>query len=325
MSASKVLLSSALACTISDPNLPDSPLVFVNRAFEKTTGYMASYAIGKNCRFLQGEGTSPEHVTLIREGIRHQRDVEVVLKNYRANGRSFWNQLSLSPIFDDDGKLTYYIGVQQEVPAPEGRTEDSVSIDVKLQEMQHRVKNHLAMLVSLIRMQSRKKEHDPLKDYESLARRVESLALLYDQVHARSKDDDQVELGEYLERIVHSIQSFSSPDNVQITLKADDITAPLERGVQLGLIVTEIVTNALKHAFPDQQDGLISIAMRQLPDHKIEVSVGDNGVGFDVDQADTKPDSFGNKIIKSMLASSDGEAKTLSSEFGTVVEITVPS
>lgn len=322
--AQQILAGSTLAFTVSDPNQPDNPLVFVNKAFEKTTGYKASYAVGKNCRFLQGEDTAEEHVDIMRNSIRGQRSVEVVLKNYRANGRPFWNQLSLSPIFDNQKKLIYFVGVQQEVPGPAGRTEDSVSIDLKLQEMQHRVKNHLAMLVSIIRMQSRKSDHDPKKDYESLARRVEALSLLYDQVHATGHDNDRVELGEYLERIVSNIQNSSSPDNIQINLKTDAFSTPLERGVQLGLIITEIVTNALKHAFPDGKTGVISIEMRQGPDDMIEVAVGDNGIGFDVDTVDNSPDSFGTRIIKSMLISADGSSHTQSSDAGTIVTVTMP-
>nr|WP_246214738.1 SpoIIE family protein phosphatase [Modestobacter muralis] len=103
--------------TIADARLPDAPLVWVNPAFTAVTGYPAERAIGFNCRFLQGPDTDPESVTVVREAVAAGRQETVTLLNYRADGSTFWNQLTLTPIFDGAGELASFVGVQHDVTA----------------------------------------------------------------------------------------------------------------------------------------------------------------------------------------------------------------
>nr|AML79526.1 putative LOV domain-containing protein [Sargassum thunbergii] len=100
---------------ITDPELYDNPIVFVSDDFVDMTGYDREEINGINCRFLQGEMTSPEDVEVIRYGIREQTDMRVCLLNYRKNGTAFLNQFNLSPLRDVTGKLAFFIGVQIEV------------------------------------------------------------------------------------------------------------------------------------------------------------------------------------------------------------------
>lgn len=107
--------SSPNGILMSDAQEPDLPIVYVNSAFSHITGYSRDEIIGKNCRFLQGQDTDPESVERIRSGLRAQRDVDVVLRNYRKDGTPFWNQLRISPVFDDSGTCTHFIGIQQDI------------------------------------------------------------------------------------------------------------------------------------------------------------------------------------------------------------------
>lgn len=101
--------------TIADMRLPDAPLVYVNPGFERITGYTAKEVLGLNCRFLQGPDTDPSARTIMQAALRERRDCQVLLRNFRKNGECFWNELSLSPVFDEAGELTHYIGVQNDV------------------------------------------------------------------------------------------------------------------------------------------------------------------------------------------------------------------
>lgn len=101
--------------TIVDMTIPDQPLVYVNAAFEHTTGYRAAEVLGKNCRFLQGAPTDPDAVNKIREDMRAGRTHVGVIRNFRKDGSCWWNELRLSPIKDAAGKLTHYIGFQSDV------------------------------------------------------------------------------------------------------------------------------------------------------------------------------------------------------------------
>jgi PAS domain S-box-containing protein len=107
--------ASSNGILITDPNLPDNPIMYVNPAFERTTGYSAEEAIGRNCRFLQGEDRDQPALGELRAAIREGRGCQVVLRNYRKDGTLFWNELYVSPIHDEEGRLTYFVGVQNDV------------------------------------------------------------------------------------------------------------------------------------------------------------------------------------------------------------------
>ena len=100
---------------ITDPNLPDNPIVFANRAFQNLCGYDAAELIGRNCRFLQGPGTDPAEVAKVRDAIAGRRDVVVEILNYHRDGRPFRNELYISPVFDPDGRLRYFFASQLDV------------------------------------------------------------------------------------------------------------------------------------------------------------------------------------------------------------------
>lgn len=113
--ARRIFDSVVNGISVCDVGLPDLPLVYVNPAFEKITGYSADEVCGRNCRFLQGSATNQPGLTRIREAIREQRDAHALLKNYRKDGTPFWNELYLSPIFDSAGILTHFVGIQNDV------------------------------------------------------------------------------------------------------------------------------------------------------------------------------------------------------------------
>jgi len=109
------LSSCSEGVAIVDPNQRDSPLVYVNDAFLHITGYGREEVLGRNCRFLQGPATSPDAVNAIRTALAARQQVTLELVNYKKNGEEFWNRLSLTPVFDDGGRLVSYIGVQSDV------------------------------------------------------------------------------------------------------------------------------------------------------------------------------------------------------------------
>ncbi|KQQ34787.1 histidine kinase [Methylobacterium sp. Leaf125] len=100
---------------ITDPNQPDNPIVFANRAFQNLCGYEASELIGRNCRFLQGPGTDPADTAKVRDAIAARRDVVVEILNYHRDGTPFRNELYVSPVFDPDGALRYFFASQLDV------------------------------------------------------------------------------------------------------------------------------------------------------------------------------------------------------------------
>lgn len=110
-----VLEQSNTGIVIADARQPDCPLIYVNRPFEQMTGYTADEVLGKNCRFMQGKGTDSETVAQLREAVNNGDECRVVIKNYRKSGAAFWNDLRVSPVSDGSGKLTHFVGLQNDI------------------------------------------------------------------------------------------------------------------------------------------------------------------------------------------------------------------
>src|SRR3712207_6806736 len=111
----RAVAASANGIVITDPKLPDNPIVYVNPAFEKISGYRADEVMGRNCRFLQGEERDQPALEELRTALREEREGRVVLRNYRKDGEPFWNELYISPVHDDEGRLTNFVGVQNDI------------------------------------------------------------------------------------------------------------------------------------------------------------------------------------------------------------------
>lgn len=103
------------AVVITDARRPDYPIAYVNAAFERMTGYSAREAIGRNCRFLQRNDHDQPELREIRKAIEQHASCHVVVRNYRRDGSAFLNELLISPMFDEHGELTHYIGIQRMV------------------------------------------------------------------------------------------------------------------------------------------------------------------------------------------------------------------
>ncbi|OOC50732.1 MULTISPECIES: PAS sensor domain-containing protein [Thioalkalivibrio] len=112
----------------------DNILIYVNRAFEELTGYRSEEILYRDCRFLQGEDTDQGVRQEIRAAIDENRPCRVTLRNYRKDGSLFWNELSLTPVFNDEDRLTYYIGIQKDIT-------DRVEAEQRAERAERKLKN----------------------------------------------------------------------------------------------------------------------------------------------------------------------------------------
>jgi sigma-B regulation protein RsbU (phosphoserine phosphatase) len=134
----KALAVAAEGITIADARLPDQPLIYANDGFERMTGYTVDDVLGRNCRFLQGPLTDPNDVAAIRGALDSRRPCVVEILNYRKDGSTFWNRLSITPVQDASGEVTHFIGIQSDVTArrlaEEGlrRSKEAMEQDLRL-------------------------------------------------------------------------------------------------------------------------------------------------------------------------------------------------
>ncbi|WP_298913466.1 PAS domain-containing protein [uncultured Algimonas sp.] len=329
-----------LSIVISNPALPDNPIVYVNRAFEKTTGYAASYAVGRNCRFLQGEDKDQPELEELRKAIQAGEPVTVDLTNYRLDGTPFRNRLMVTPLraseaqidsdvwseWDDppeSGDIYAFMGIQS-VIASESRTVGQ--LEAVLQETQHRVKNHLSMIAGLIRLQGKRAKNgvSATDMFKQLSNRVEALSLLYDEFSQpptnRDFDYDVVSAGAYVSRVVATIASLDGRTGIRVNTDCDPVYMPTERAARLGLLTSEIMSNVLQHAFEGREEGILEVRLKEQGEDNFRMTFSDDGVGM----GDTDWPNEGNlgaRLVRNLARSIDAKLHVISSDRGTVVTI----
>jgi PAS domain S-box-containing protein len=111
----RAVAASSNGIVITDPRVPDNPIVYVNPAFEEISGYTADEVMGRNCRFLQADDREQPALDELREALTEARECRVVLRNYRKDGTPFWNELYVSPVHDEEGRLTNFVGFQNDI------------------------------------------------------------------------------------------------------------------------------------------------------------------------------------------------------------------
>ena len=330
--ASLVFSRSAVAMVITNPNIRDNPIVYINDAFMRLTGYERSAVIGRNCRFLQGKETDAKAVDVLRRGIEAQRDVSVDLLNYRSDGESFVNRLVITPIPDEDGQLAYFLGIQKKLTEDDGApgtlaqmATDAERADGQLVEIQHRVKNHLAMIIGMIRMQSRSSEAP--QEFATLSRRIESLQLLYEEMTRIPPDgnEDRIALGSYLSRVGNAVGHLDGRPGIRVNIEAVDMAVAIDSATRIGLLASELLTNALQHAFEGRDFGSVEMRMATLAQGGVRLTVSDDGVGISDDVHWPDDTTLGGRIVSRLVDGLGGSLHVGRGAAGTVVVVDVPA
>lgn len=140
---------SPIASVVSDPKRPDNPLVAINQAFLDLTGYSEEEVLGRNCRFLRGEGSEFAQSDKLRQAIKAQQPTLAELVNYRKDGSPFRNAVMIAPLFDANGELEFFVGSQVEVlPDEESiafvRQQKSSAIVASLSKRQREILQQMA-------------------------------------------------------------------------------------------------------------------------------------------------------------------------------------
>lgn len=194
--------------------------------------------------------------------------------------------------------------------------------EMLIREIHHRVKNNLQFISSLLSLQS-----EYVIDKQALSalvegqNRVQSMAMIHQDLY-QGENLTNVSVPVYMEKLVGNLfASYNiSPDKVLLKMDIDDLQLDVDLLVPLGLIINELLSNALKHAFPDQQKGVISLSLREDVEDLILV-IQDNGVGYD--PRHIGKDSFGNRLVEALVTQVDGALTTINQD-GTQVMLRVP-
>ena len=268
------------ALVLTDPNQPDNPITYVNRGFERMTGYSREAAVGRNCRFLQGDDHDQPQLQELREGIAKRIATSVEVRNYKASGEMFVNRLLIAPVEDEAGHLIAYVGIQTEVdPGRSAHTsmvEHQNTIDhleLLLHEANQRVKTHLRLLTDMIR--GAKPDPSALSA-ELLSHRVEALSLLYEDLSPTTRAGDQpetVSAGEYLSKVAATLSTIDPTQGVRFNVDTDYCLMGVDRAALLGLITSEIISVMLTYVDAARADNLIDVNLSEVSGNRVEVRV----------------------------------------------------
>lgn len=309
---------------VTNPHLDDNPIVYVNHAFTRQTGYARSAVIGRNCRFLQGEGTDKAAVDRLRTHIARGETVSVDILNYRASGEPFMNRLVVAPITDEAGKVQYFVGIQKELKSGQFDAA-SEEIEAQLSEIQDRVEADMSMIISMIRQQSSK---TTLPDeYASLTRRIETLQLLYEEMKLSDgqSNRDNIHLASYLSRLCCAIGHVYGRSGIRLNLQIDPVDVPIETASRVGLVASELLSNAFRHAFDRIDTGLIEVRMSQLSAGGLRLTVSDDGVGIPTFMTWPDPSTVGGRMIGGLIEGLEGTLQLSRGAAGSFITIDVPA
>jgi len=190
--------------------------------------------------------------------------------------------------------------------------------EVLLREVHHRVKNNLQVICSMLRLQERNLRDEALLQALRVCReRVMAMAMLHDQLH-RAKDFSNINLGEYIRNLAASLFSSYGVNSADVGLRTDieDIPVAVDTAIPCGLIVNELVSNSLRHAFPEGRKGHVSLGLHALPGGSVELTIGDDGQGFPESAHPTNTRSLGLWLVD-LLAGQIGAAVERSKGAGT--------
>lgn len=260
---------------------PSEIVTYANLEFQRLTGREALEIEGKSWRGLPGIASADGDERLLRDAVRNDSEYIGVFTIEREAGAinvDVWS----NTIENEAGEPIYRL-VAMGCAAGSVEDPDAAAVlhnkDVLLKELQHRVKNNLQMITALIRLEARNAPSDDNSErFSRLAGRVNALAVLYDAL-SPDKADNQVDLGAYLGQIASAVMQAHAVEGIRLDTKIDTWPVSINVAMPAGLVVNEVLTNALKHAFDGREGGIIKLHSL-IDDSGCHITIADDGVGL---------------------------------------------
>ncbi len=309
---------------------PDLTIRFANRAFCDTFSVAPEHTVGRKLYELgNGEWDIPKLRIALETIISGERTFEgfeieqffpsigrrVICLNARKVYRP-GNKIQLILLAIED--VTERVMLEREHATAHQR------IGVLLQELTHRVKNSLQIIVSVVSLEARnQKSSEGKAALERVSHRIAALGRLY-SILSEANAIEEVDTATYLEALCRDlIESVQKENGASIALKTDIESEPLpaDRAIPLGLIVNELVTNAVKYAFPSETRGTVAVTLKRIPG-ELRLTVADDGKGVDPRRADS---GLGGRLVEAFARQLGGQVERESGNTGTIVSLTLPS
>jgi two-component sensor histidine kinase len=280
----------------------DERIVYVNPELEQACAVTAAEVEGKLWDVLRGIDDSQNPERQLCEALVEDGDYVGTFRIERAGNDASVVDAYSNIIEDDNGKPAFRLIALVNAGSREGQRkqveEHFQEKDVLLRELQHRVKNNLQMITALIRLEARNTHEEHRVQFDRLAGRIESLALLYSAL-SEHHDSKELDLGVYLSQIAAALMKSHATEGIRLDLKVDAYPVSVNVAMPTGLVVNELLTNSLKHAFVGRDSG--TIKLHSLVDESgCRIVVGDDGVGYPPDMEWPKAGKLSALIVQSL-------------------------
>ena len=336
---------------VTDATLPGNPITYANEAFIKLSGYTMDELLGQDPHFMNGEGTDPEAIRRYQSAIEAGRDETLEIVQYRKDGRPFRAMLFASPLDDGQGAVTNhflsYLDISRRYDAEENlrsltleleqrvaaRTRELEAANERLTnlvaeremlivEVNHRAKNSLAIASALLGIQANRQANSGVRTlFKEAQDRLRAMAQVHDLL-SKSESAQRVDVGAYVKGLCEALRSLADHDGrIGLDAKVEKgILVHADIAVPLGLVLTELVTNAVKYAFPAPRAGTIEIIAQRSKAGRVDIVVRDDGIGI---AGGLRDGSLGYGIVRSLVQQIGGEID-LRSDAGVTVSISFP-
>ena len=293
----------------------DGRIAMVNLQAERMFGYTRSELLGESVETLVPERYRHHHPDMRGSFFHDPRSRPMGagrdLYALRKDGTEFAVEIGLNPITTEEGVMV--LSAIVDISDRKSKEEDIRAAlqekDILLGEIHHRVKNNLQIVHSLLDLQATRIEDSTILEMlRETQNRIQSMALIHQTLY-QSQDFSGVDFRHFLDNLVSMLSASYGLDPVRLTLSIDaiDVLLPINIAIPCGLIVNEIVTNSLKHAFPNGRQGEIRIVLRHSDDGLVELIAADDGIGIPrtLDLENTA--SLGLKLVYLLSEQIDGE------------------
>jgi two-component sensor histidine kinase len=303
---------------------PEERVVYANLKFEGLIGQTNSQTIGQGWELLPGQPVGDAMLSLGRAVVNGRDHIGAFLLSRSGDPVTVdaWSNL----IEGDDGEPMFRLLALVETSGRDGSVLDDLQDkvrekDTQLRELQHRVKNNLQMITALIRIEARGvTDLSTGEGFDRLAGRVEALGLLYHAL-AGSRTDDAVDLGVYLSEIASAVMRAHAVEGIHLDLQVDTWPVSIDVAMPTGLVVNELLTNALKHAFRGRDGGTIRLHCT-TEGQGFRVVIADDGVALPEGVTWPKPGKLSSLIVRSLLQNANARLD-VRSEPGWGMEVTI--
>jgi len=300
----KHLLDHApVAVAVSRGSGEEQHVVYINRAFESLMSMAAADVEGQSWTCLDGFLREDDPVRTLGEAIRDGEDFIGVFRPAGPVDRLVIVQAYASVIENDDGIENFRIAALVDVGGRERAQIEQFESQIRdrdmlMRELQHRVKNNLQLITALIRLEARSAKEGETVALARLASRIDALTVLYRTLSTEDAPAE-IDLGQYLSDIANSVMQVSAADNIKIDIETGFCPLSINVAMPAGLLVNEMLTNALKYAFVGRSGGQLKLICRQ-DGGRVTIIVSDDGVGLDEHQQWPSPRKLGALILQTL-------------------------